>query len=320
MPKTEAEIDTLLQELRDNFIETKRDDQIRFALDRLLRRDANGHVIPVPAKFSGGQEARGLLVTDHTGGGKSRIIKNTLENHPALGPNAPEGKKYLSLRVRSPAILKSVGVNILKATGYSDLSPRRERWSIWDIVRHRLSALGIVVLHLDEAHDLRGNGSDIEVRDVLLAVKSLLENVPPVIVILSGIPVLHDILAFDGETYRRFDKHSIAPVVLATEGDQLRSLIVGYCKRAGLEPPSVDVVPRLVHGSLNRFGWCIDMIVHAIGFALRERSTALTLMHFAQAWQVIWPRPPSENPFFSSKWANISIIEGSNRKQWMAQP
>ncbi|MCF8486863.1 MAG: ATP-binding protein, partial [Rhodobacteraceae bacterium] len=104
MPKTPYEIDQILDDLRNNYIRTDRDRMIRDEIDRLLRRNADGELVPVPAMFSGGKEARGIVLTGWPGEGKSTTMQQVLSTHPALGPSPDGPARYLSVKVPSPAM------------------------------------------------------------------------------------------------------------------------------------------------------------------------------------------------------------------------
>lgn len=307
MKRSPAQIDDIVQRLRSRHVPTSRDRLVRSELDRLLRRNANDEVIPVPVLFTGNTETRGIVVTDDPGGGKTTILRHVLSTHPALGPGPAGAARYLSVSVPSPATLKSFGCEILRRTGYADVSERRERWSIWRMVHHRLAALGIVCLMVDEAHDLRSGGSIKEAHDILNAFKSLLTGDSPIILILSGIPVLNEMMLLDEQSERRYARIEFPRVTDASEGNQLRSLIRSYCEFAGLQPPEVDVVPRLIYAARNRFGLCVESVVNAIETALGMGASTLTLEHFARSWATTFGREGYENPFLSRDWAKIDL-------------
>lgn len=316
MPKTPYEIDQILDDLRNNYIRTDRDRMIRDEIDRLLRRNADGELVPVPAMFSGGKEARGIVLTGWPGEGKSTTMQQVLSTHPALGPSPDGPARYLSVKVPSPATLKSFGCEILRATGYSDISERRERWSIWNLVRHRLAVNGYVCLVVDEAHDLQSAGSQREAMDILSAFKSLLAADPPVIVILMGIPIFQELVSIEGQTQRRYAKLDLPPVTLAADGQNLRKVLQNYCARADLEPPTGDIVPRLIHASRMRFGLCVENIVNAIELALRVGDSRLEPLHFAESWATVSRQPSSKNPFIATEWSKIDLCESSDKKTW----
>ena len=132
-----------MAELRRLHVPTDRDAAVRSQLARLLEIDAGG--APVPVRHAGGLELRGMALIDGPGGGKTTCIRRALATDPALSP--PWGAPgHLHAQVPSPATLKSLGLEILKATGFGDVAERAAAWRIWSVVRHRLSAGGIVVL------------------------------------------------------------------------------------------------------------------------------------------------------------------------------
>ena len=308
MTRPPHEIDQIISELRGHYIVTKRDAMIRREIDRLLKRNGDGALIPEPVRFSGGEETHGIVITDEAGGGKSTILRRVLSTHETLGPGPQGDARYLVARVFSPATLKSFGCEVLRTTGYHEISERRERWSIWRILRHRLTMLGVVCLVIEEAHDLRSSGSVREAMDILNACKSLLSSDPPIIVLLCGIPSLNELVGMDPQADRRFTKVALPPVTVAHDAPKLRNLMVEYCDKAGLVPPErTDLVPRLIHASANRFGMSIENIVNAIEEALTEGSEALTLAHFARSWAATNAVDVSRNPFVSNEWASIPV-------------
>lgn len=308
MTKTTPEIDRIISELRGHYVTTQRDGMIRDEIDRLLRRNDEGKLIADPIRFSGDQETRGVLIMDEAGGGKSTILSHVLKGHEALGAGSDGPARFLSSKVFSPATLKSFGCEVLRSTGYPEISERRERWSIWRILRHRLAALGIVCLVIEEAHDLRSSGAIREAMDILNACKSLLSSDPPIIVILCGLPILNDLVRMDPQADRRFAKVYLPPMTVARDAPKLQNLVVEYCRKAGLTPPEGrDVVPRLIHASANRFGMCIENLVNAIEEALKDGADTLSLSHFARSWAATAAVELRENPFVSSEWKSIVV-------------
>ena len=316
MRKTEYEIDQIIANLRGRHISTSRDQMIRAEIDRLLRRDPEGNLIPEPRRFSGGIETRGIVVTGGPGSGKTTILNNVLSNHPALGAQDGAPPRYLSLGVPSPATLKSLGCEILRMTDYPEVSERRERWSIWGLVRHRLAMLGIVCLVIDEAHDLNSAGSLRETLDIFSAFKSLLKADPPIIVILSGVPVLQELISVEGQTQRRYAKIALPTVSGLREEENLSRAINEFCRIAGIAPPEVAVVPRLVHASRGMFGMCIENLINAIEAALRVGDDKLELLHFAESWAMTNQRPDHENPFLADRFSTIRLEPEFNPMAW----
>ena len=116
-----SELAARMAELRRLHVPTDRDAAVRAQLARLLEIDAGG--APVPVRHAGGLETRGVALIDGAGGGKTTCIGRALATDPALSP--PGGApRHLHAQVPSPATLKSLGLEILKATGFTDVAER----------------------------------------------------------------------------------------------------------------------------------------------------------------------------------------------------
>ena len=305
-PKSTAEIAKLVAKLTSLHVSSDRDKILRTSLDLLLCHDEAGNPLPKPRLFSRGLEIHGLGVSDASGGGKTHLIHTCLTKHPALSAGADGPARFLHVTVPSPASLKSLGCEILRVSGYPEISERRERWSIWNIVRNRLTALGIVVLWVDEAHDLISTKN--EVKDLLKTLKRLMQGDQGIIVLLSGTDLLLDLLYFDDEVDRRFKKIQLPPIIDATEGDALRTVIARFCEISDLERPTeADLVPRLIHGCRGRFGMCIEKSIEAIELALTEGAVGLSTRHYAEAWGGSNAHSDEQNVFVNPKWASIDL-------------
>lgn len=304
--KSNAEIAAILAKLESRHVVSDRDAILRDGIDALLCRDDDDNPLPKPRLFTRGLEIHGLAVSDASGGGKTHILHSTLTKHPALGAGVDGPARFLHVTTPSPATLKSLGCEILRVSGYPEISERRERWSIWSVVRNRLAALGTVVLCVDDAHDLISTQN--EVKDLLKTLKRLMQGDQGVIVILSGTDLLLDLIHYDPEVNRRFDKIQLPPIIDATEGDELRAVIAQFCEIAGLEPPSEpDLVPRLIHACRGRFGVCIEKSIRAIELALRDGAPWLGLINYSEGWMATETRPHDQNPFASPEWASIDL-------------
>lgn len=212
------------------------------------------------------------------------------------------------MRVPNPATLKSLGLEILRQSGYPDVSESGKRWDIWNMVRHRMQRLGTVVLWIDEAHDMFRANKPQEIEDMLKTLKSLMQGEGAVIVVLTGIETLWQIASFDAQVHRRFSKVELNSVSAVSDGAFLMRVLAKYCANAGLEPslPS-DFVARLIHASRSRFGRCIENIINVIETALLAGEEVLDVQHFAEAWGMQEGCAPCENVFLSARWSQIDL-------------
>lgn len=296
-----------MAELRDTYVKTPRDTLFDDHFNRLLKCGNDGSFVADPVLFTNGTETRGVALIDGPGGGKTSLVDHALRVHPAFIAPPPGTKPVIKVRVPSPATLKSLALEILAESGYPEVSKRRERWMLWQLVRARIKALGTVVIWIDEAHDLFRSGKATETYDILNTLKSLMQSEVGVIVILSGIEDLWQIASYDDQVKRRFTKLSFPPLSNAKDGKPIASQIERFCQRAGLLPPvETDLVPRLIFASYEMFGRCIENMLNAIEVALNASATQLDAQHFAKAWAMQEGCPPQLNVFLAPRWSEIN--------------
>jgi hypothetical protein len=306
--KSDFEIQTIIEDLRDTYVKTPRDQEFRKHFDRLLRRDERGVLLAQPVTLTKTGETRGIALVDGAGGGKTSLVDHALRHHPAFAITAPETMPVVCARVPSPATLKSLALEILRQSGYPQVSERRERWSLWELVRSRFQGLGTVVLWIDEAHDLFQKRSGSEVQDILKTLKSLMQGEGAVIVILTGIETLWQIASYDDQVKRRYSKIALPPLSNAKDGRALANQIASFCHSADLDPPDdPDLIQRLIFASRERFGRCIENIIHAIEIALTVGAGKLEALHFAEAWAMQEGCAPGANVFLSHRWSQIDL-------------
>jgi hypothetical protein len=194
-----------LAELRSLHINTERDRELARHLGRLLKLDEAGNQVAAPVHFNDTLETRGIMFIEPAGGGKTTAINRFLSHCDALNPH--DGlRRYLRVEVPKPASLKSLGIQILASCEFPTVSARATAPQIWTALRHQLQQLGIVVLWIDEAHDLFR--AQHEINDMLSMLKSLMQDPPAVILILSGTRRLSKITSYDPQVSRRLTKMS----------------------------------------------------------------------------------------------------------------
>lgn len=309
-PQDRSMIRAILTDLRGKHTTMKRDHDFRSRFDQLLECDETGNPLPKPVEFTSTGETRGLAVISGAGGGKTSLVQRALGNHPALPPT-PTAMPVVSVSVPNPATAKSVGREILSATGYSEIAKNIPAWDIWKMVRARFRMLGTVVLWIDEAHDLFPRSSKSEAPQILKTLKSLMQGEGAVIVVLSGVESLWSGISFDHQVERRYAKVELPPVAGADDAGILWRILGKFCDRAGLEiPEQGDVADRLIHASRNRFGLCIEFMISAIERALTRGDARLDVQHFADAFFRQEGCPVGSNVFLTPHWSKIDLHAG----------
>ncbi len=302
--KAPADIAGVVEALSNIHVETQREEDLRAAFDRLFAWDETA---VKPRYFTKGLETRGLAVVGDPGSGKTELVSHFLANHERfrLGADLEEAG-CLHVTVPSPATLKSVGLEILKALGYSKVSDRRERWAIWEMVKHRLSLLGVRVLWIDEAHDLYASGSAREQEDLLKTLKSLMQGDHAVVVILSGTKPVAELLKTDRQVGRRFSKIHLPPVTVASDGEAIERFLRGTCSRVGLDVEiDSDLIHCLIAAAQSQFGLVIEISIGAIEMALYDGSAKLSRQNFVDYWRIEQGCAVEANVFWSNRFGEF---------------
>lgn len=297
--------------LRDKYLATPRDVQFRSYLDRLLQRDERGKLLPKARLFNKAGDARGIAVVEPAGGGKTSLVLHGLKTHPALQPRDAAHQPWVGVRVPSPPTAKSLGLEILKASGYPAVSRRSvTEYDITQKVRDHFKLRGTAVLWIDEAHDLFGAGSKHKVDVSLKIIRNLMQGEDAVSVVLSGIESLWQIASCDAQVTRRYWRLPLADVSPHSDRKALTKVIAGFSDAAGMRPPTdEDLVDRLVHASRNRFGRCIENILAALEAAAMDDADELTINHFAESWGMQEGCGMGQNVFLAHHWAKIDLGE-----------
>lgn len=306
---TTAEIAKTVAALRAVHLRTERDGHMEAHLMRLLQLGDDGAVLPVPVRFTGQMETRGVALIEEAGGGKTTTVRKVLQDIEPLRLNPETGApRYVYAKVSSPATQKSLGIGILGELGIDHVAERARVWEIWDLVRRRLKDMGIVVLWIDEAHDLFKGGSPREIEDMLKMLKGLMQGDEAVIVVLSGTERLSRMTAYDPQVSRRFSKIVPGDLEIGVHNAEMEELIQFYCERADLEfRGSNDLASRLIYGSRKRFGRAIEATINAIERALVDGDKTLTPKHFAEAWGMQEGCPWDRNVFVAEDWETIEL-------------
>lgn len=300
----------VIKQIRGIHFRTDRDELLEKHLTRLFEVGEDGNLSHEPVRFTAGTETNGVIMIDGSGGGKSTAIEKVLKGFGPLLNNSDTGEdRYLKITVESPATQKSLGHAILMATGLDQISDRTKVWEIWNMVRHRLSVMGISLLWIDEAHDMfKADTTGAETDNMFKMLKSLMQGRHPVVLLLSGTERLSKITGLDPQLSRRFSKIRPRDLEMGADNDDLEELVRYLCSEAGIEfRVTGDLINRLIYGSRHRFGRAVFTTIRAIECALMNGADRLSIEHFEEAWGGSEVLSARHNVFAAEDWQSIEL-------------
>lgn len=292
----------VMERIRRKFVRTRRDTTLAEAFTGLLADLCERPDGPDEAP----REAGLLLVLGESGAGKTRSLKRMFASHPGL--ERLQGA-LLSLSAPSPCGVKELGVAVLEATDYRMTRRNVAGPEIWSVVRRRLRALGILVLHIDEAQhatQLRDVGEREKLRNTVKGL--LVDPVHPVAIVLSGLPGIAPFVTADQQLSRRATFLDVAPVTLQADRGVLRKTLEAFTRIAGLTMAAEEtarLLPRLIHASDRRLGILLEEIHAGLRLALDAGADELKVEHFAQAFADRTGNAPDWNPYRRADYASV---------------
>lgn len=236
------------------------------------------------------RECHGLVVIGGSGSGKSTAIKHLIQKHPDITLPSPDTKysDVVSVTVPSPGNLKDLGIKILDGLGYT-LNRDRSAAFIWANVRHLLQERRIIFLHLDELQRSYIERNAASRTHVINTLNELMQTKDwPVSLILSGMPMVKDLINEDVQFARRLRPIEFKPICAFSDREMLEDILRSYLKRADMRLSSelmqIDIVDRMVHAGANQFGRTIEMLIQVIEEAMIASQDVLHLEHFIRAF------------------------------------
>jgi hypothetical protein len=299
----------VMERVQAKYIRTHRDDKLVAGLKFLIERTVTRADPTSPASRKNCREGRALVVVGDSGAGKTTSLERLFQDHPAfpgygtLGSGCP----LVSIDVPGPCTLKQLGRELLAVLGYPLVAERPEH-VVWEMVRALLERLGVLVLHLDEAHNvIRDANVDQSIR-IRKTLKSLLNaKRHPISLIISGTPDVAPFLETLTENRRRSRFIRLDPLA-PDDLEMLRGMIGGLAEIAKLSIKKTElaaVAPRLMHAALCQLGTAVEITHESIDHALHGEASLLTIAHFADVYAARTGNADPHNPFVAPNWADV---------------
>lgn len=307
--KRRKRIETM-ERVKAKFLETERYDALKEsfqdALDSLEIRAKSDK----PLQPGNRTESKILVVLGETGAGKTCSLKRAFVKHGDFpGYDEPRsGCQLVTVKVRAPTTFSGVGRQILEMLGYP-IRGALDRTLVWERVMERIALRGLLALHLDEMHNVVLKANELDRTDLQNALKSMVaDEAWPIVVIISGLPVLADFLEEAQEDRRRALTVNFESLDPERDGEAMHEMAKTLASVAELAFPDTiakPLVPRLLHAALYEMGTSIELIQEAIGKALKAEEDTLRREHFAAAYYKRTACGAAANPFTADAWQKI---------------
>lgn len=303
---------TVMERVRRRYILTGRDVTLKVEFDALLTDLCERPDPDDQDEEEEHREANMLLVLGVSGAGKTRSLARLFKRHPVLqAARTGSDGLVLSMTAPSPCGVKELGRAILLATGYTVLRTHVTGPEIWSTVRARLQALGVLVLHVDEAQHATQIRDADERQKLRNSLKALMVNAEhPVAVILSGLPVVAGFILADRQLSRRARWYEFLSVGLPADTAMLTKALEGFAGLAGMSIAGAVVrriLPRLVHAGNHRMGVIVEEMHDAVRCALAAKTKKLELSHFEKAFAQRTGNGRQWNPYARSDYRAVDV-------------
>lgn len=243
------------ERLKGRYIQTDWDDDLRAKFDTLLRSVLSRRIVAGVPHPEARLEARCLVVTGEAGTGKTESLDRLFRTHPVLQSRGEQRSPLIRVTVPAPCTLKTLGRELLRAPGYP-LSRELADHIIWARIHELLPAAGVLLIHLDEMHNLTDGANSLQLDNIRKALKGLMVSPDwPVGLIISGLPGLVPEMRRVDEIRRRGQFVSVPLLQLPRDLEMIEGLILGLAEVANVEISNgqpTKIAPRLIHAALYR--------------------------------------------------------------------
>jgi hypothetical protein len=310
LPESQRHLIDTMEKVRAEYIETDLDDRLAKSLDTLIRTIVSRRALGQTAANPLRKEARAIVVVGEAGTGKTASIDRLFRTHPSLkGYGQPgSGCPLVSVTVPAPCTLKSLGMTILHGLGYPLARDLREHL-LWARVHQALKTAGILLLHLDELHNLTDNANVLDIDTIRKSMKSMMVSDDwPVGLVLSGLPSLVPAMREIDEVRRRGRFIQLPPLSMPGDNALIAEALSRCCSAATIALPegfAEAIGPRLAHAALNRYGIAVELIHEAIEDCLMAADNELAIEHFANVFADRTGCGDRMNVFIAPDWPEI---------------
>ena len=307
----EVALNGLVERLKAMYVETDRDEEIRFEIGQMINNIVQVRDPDRPPSAENMREGTCLMIVGEPGAGKTTAFRHCLKDHPAFpGYGIPDsGCQLISISAPSPFIMRTFGMALLRGAGYRTRREFREN-EAWTRARFQLRETMALAVHIEDIQDVLQHKDPKEIKKVLAALKNMMTDVdsPPLHLIFTALPEVVSVLELDFQLPRRAGFIALKPVDPQIDFKMIRNAAAKYGRVAGVTVAVLDsreMVGRLCHAAHYQLGLIFELLVLGLEVCLRAGSKVLTQEDFADAYSRKTLEPADLNPFFVDDWASI---------------
>ncbi|WP_164827890.1 ATP-binding protein [Sinorhizobium meliloti] len=306
--------------IRERYLELARDDEF----DSRVKKLKTGTFGAVDDK-----EASILIIVGESHAGKSSLIERGLGRDRSLDSYQEDGKPKMPLAkmsVFAPASLRNFAVDGLNLMLGYPVKQDMKRTVAMPKFRDKLEEREVMILWLDEAQNLLKTDNPLELDILANGIVSLVQNARwPIRIILSGLPELERLMAFEQIKNRA----ELWPLGKVAPGPTMKSwveeIIEGHAEMTvshdikefdemkNTMVVADDFVARLAYAAGENFGSVMRLIRTAVHSGLTELEKQGELSSvvsvgkgdFAAAYRTIVGVPNAQNIFLAPNWRDL---------------
>ncbi|RFC62743.1 ATP-binding protein [Fulvimarina endophytica] len=296
-----------LERVKDVYVACGRDNLLKAKFDKFLhlvasRRDGRR------------DDGRCFFLTGESGAGKTALARHLLAQYPNLQPRVqPWGKTcpVVSVTLKGPVIMKTLGHNILRGTGYPLVQDLEEN-KVWDMLPEQLHLRKVMLVHIDEPqHLLTETPTGKERKKVAKAFKGVMNDPTwPVSFLLTGMPNTTELARLDEQIERRGFQFPLVDVALPEERRLVVRILTEMASAVDIDVAGIvasDIPERVAHAAAYRYARIAQVVLAGIHEALVGEAAELTREHFATAFiEHSHARGNDDmNPFLAHDWVRL---------------
>jgi hypothetical protein len=322
-PVTRQHVD-FKERLRAHYVTTERDEILKLEIELMIENTVQKQNLARPHGDDNRFEGTALAIIAESGAGKSRAMMHYLQSSnffPKHGDTAG-GCQLITVGVKAPCTLRTLGMATLRAAGYQSRVEKRQN-EAWPMAQFQIQDQQILFVAYEEAQRIIQQANRNERREVIETLAGLMTDpVWPLSLILSGLPELDGLFQktfIDDEANDRQRKAHITlrrrtryvnfdPIDLDADRKDLDRGIREYQKLGGVSLEllkSAETRGRLHHAAARQFGLFWELIVLAIDICVRSGRKVVTLDDFADGYAGKTREPIELNPFAVDHWEGV---------------